>query len=176
MLIILRGIPGSGKSTLAKNIVKALEWDVATYRVASADNFFTDVLGNYSFDVRKLQEAHRKCRCDVLFALKHGLHAIVDNTHSRYWEFEEYLNMGSFAKVTTKVFRIDISHKRDIIACYDRCTHNVPLEKIAGIWIREQRYEGEIVIPFNVCDRDSKNDPIKYIKTIINFDKLIEEE
>lgn len=86
-LTIMRGLPGSGKSTLAKS----LGADV----VISADDYFTDASGTYAYDGRKIGAAHEWCQRGVKLALANGLSVVVDNTHTRRWEMEPYLEMAA---------------------------------------------------------------------------------
>jgi len=100
VLNILRGLPGSGKSHYAK-----MHWPGLTpARFApkgwspvciSGDHYFTDLEGNYDFDSSKLGEAHLDSQIRLIQALESGVEEIViDNTHSRLWEFRLALELA----------------------------------------------------------------------------------
>lgn len=87
-MTIMRGLPGSGKSTIAAS----LGADV----VISADDFFTDAKGAYAYDGRKIGAAHAWCQEGVRLALMCGLSVVVDNTHTRRWEMQPYIDMARY--------------------------------------------------------------------------------
>lgn len=87
-LLILRGSPGSGKTTFAtkNNSFK-------TWKIVSADMFFTRPDGKYVFDRTKLQDAHNQCFTDAYNYLSQGFNVIVDNTNRLLSEFRRYFNL-----------------------------------------------------------------------------------
>jgi predicted kinase len=87
MLLLIRGLPGSGKSTLAMNMILQGKYDV----MFEADDFFTDIHGNYVFQPERLQDAHKQCLQNAENALKDGKRVIVANTFTRMWEMKPYV-------------------------------------------------------------------------------------
>jgi predicted kinase len=121
-LIIIRGLPGSGKSTLAKEF---------GYNHFEADQYFTDLEGNYNFDATKIREAHRQCRNLVFNALQVGQNTVVSNTFTQLWEMDEYLN-----------FCEEFGHKVTVIKCEGNygSIHNVPEDIVAKMAERWEDY------------------------------------
>ena len=106
-LFIMRGQPGSGKSYWVEQQTFFEENTV----ICSADNFFyrkqlaPEVAGDletrdgliceYQFDPKKIGEAHASCMENFIDSLKKEAPKIViDNTHSRLWEYENYVALG----------------------------------------------------------------------------------
>lgn len=87
VLYIIRGIPGSGKSTLAKSLVKS-GLAKAHYE---ADMFFINENGEYSFDPKKIKDAHEWCQNSVKDSLISGLNVVVSNTFTKRWEYQPYI-------------------------------------------------------------------------------------
>lgn len=85
-MIIMRGLPGSGKTTIAK--------DLGADVICSADDYFTDSDGVYSFSPQRLKDAHENCQSRVKDALAQNLFVVVDNTHTRRWEMQPYIDMA----------------------------------------------------------------------------------
>ena len=86
-LIVLRGCSGSGKSTLANQIK-------FNGVICSADDYFTDSNGAYTFDASKLDDAHNECRVKAENAMvNHLTPVIIDNTNLKIWEFKQYIQM-----------------------------------------------------------------------------------
>jgi hypothetical protein len=75
-LVLVRGLPGSGKTTHAKELCSKNPNMVAI----SADDYFYDAEGVYTFDPEKLREAHRQCQLRTLDALREGKDVAVHNT------------------------------------------------------------------------------------------------
>ena len=62
MLILIRGLSGSGKTLLADSLTLNSDYEEIEGRASiSADDYFTDDDGNYSFNHEKLGEAHHWC-------------------------------------------------------------------------------------------------------------------
>ena len=132
---IIRGLPGSGKSTLAKEIGA----DV----ICSADDFFVGDDGVYRFDASKLKEAHGWCYRKFEDAVKNGQTVVVDNTNTRRWEFEKYIDYAEFAGAKFEVIRI--KHP-PLEVCFKRNTHGVPLETIKKMAERFEGFAGEKIV------------------------------
>ena len=91
-IIIIRGIPGSGKTTIAKT-------DYPNHVLCEADQFFTDELGNYTFNYEKIKMSHKWCQDKALNALNAGNNVVVANTFTQRWEIDPYKKMGFPMKI-----------------------------------------------------------------------------
>lgn len=139
-LKILRGVSGSGKSTRAKELCKETQAQGKQSVVCSADSFFVSPSnGEYKFDSRRLGEAHAWCRGNANMAMYLGADlVIIDNTNTRRWEYEGYVEMA-------KEYGYEVSE--EIIGQFDdaslkeyanRNKHGVPLDAIRKM---AQRFE-----------------------------------
>lgn len=128
-VVILRGVSGSGKDTwIRDNIVNA--------RVCSADDFFVKD-GEYVFDVGRLPEAHAWCMSEFLRAVgDHVPTIVVNNTHTRRWEWENYARAALIAGYDVEVVTLDCSTVEQIRTCCERNLHGVPAAIIAGAAVR----------------------------------------
>lgn len=129
---ILRGLPGSGKSTVAELLLWGANREGRRGEIYSTDYYFEDSQGNYKFDPDKLGEYHDKNFEDFCYGLKSGREVlIVDNTNTRHWEYQRYLDAakeaGAFIQVVTVGSPKDPNHVRE---CAARNSHGVPLEAI----------------------------------------------
>lgn len=87
-LLIVRGLPGSAKSTLARML--------APYANFTADDFYTDADGTYTFDVTRLREAHGQCENQTMEALRAGIPIVaVHNTFAQAWMVQPYFDMAA---------------------------------------------------------------------------------
>ena len=85
-VILLRSVSGAGKSTLA-NLLASNEGWVSV----CADDYFTDINGNYNFDATKLGEAHRLCQENFMYWLNSAVDGIiVANTNTKERDFAFY--------------------------------------------------------------------------------------
>lgn len=85
-LYLVRGVPGSGKTTFAKSLNLFFHYE--------ADQYFTDLDGNYLYDPTKVKEAHFWCQDEVKFAMQNRHDIVVANTFIRKWQMEPYLKMA----------------------------------------------------------------------------------
>lgn len=92
-VVLMRGVPGSGKSSFVDRLWRTHDsYDRPDTVVASADDYFVDVLGNYNFDARQLGAAHGYAQATFRKAL--GLRpVIVDNTNVRLGDLQQYLSL-----------------------------------------------------------------------------------
>lgn len=87
-LYILRGVPGSGKSGVARALADSLDY---TTEICSADDFFTDEFGVYTFVPELLAEAHDRCYNRAYDAMAGGCNrVIVDNCNVDPAHFAHY--------------------------------------------------------------------------------------
>ena len=118
-LILLRGISGAGKSTLAKVLSEG-----NTYPICCADDFFTDLDGNYSFDFSKLGQAHQECRNKCETYMKMGVEkVIIANTNTREKEFAIYYELAE--KFGYVVFSLIVENRHN-----GKNIHGVSDEKV----------------------------------------------
>lgn len=88
IVIIMRGLPGSGKST------KALTYNGV---IVSADHFFIEQDGGYSFNISRLAEAHSECMRKFLWECENETPIIVvDNTNTKKWEYSDYVQKAKY--------------------------------------------------------------------------------
>ncbi len=127
VLYIMRGIPGAGKSTRAREIAKSY----SLFCICSADHFFEDDKGNYSFNPKLLSEAHKYCRELTDEAMCNETPCvIVDNTNTREWEFKPYLELADKYGYKVHIEVVGDFDDKSILKYAERNTHGVPAEKV----------------------------------------------
>jgi len=131
-LYIVRGLPGSGKSTFAKKLVGH------DFLVCEADKYFTDVEGNYNFDITKIKDAHKWCHDRVENYMKDNLvnnqfyyEIAVSNTFTQEWEMKPYYLLAE--KYGYKVFCVIVENRHG-----GTNLHDVPEDKLE---IMRNRFE-----------------------------------
>jgi predicted kinase len=148
-LYILRGLPGSGKSTYAKKMWRGLTparyappgWSPVS---VSGDHFFTTLEGVYTYDSSKQGEAHAHALTYLIEALEGAAPVVVvDNTHSRLWEFRAALRLGqAFGYRSTVISLFDAGlSDRDL---WYANIHGVPEEVIERMRERWEPYPLEV--------------------------------
>lgn len=121
-LYIMRGLPGSGKSTKAGTLA---------LHVFSNDDYFVGVDGIYRYDVSKIKHAVNDCQRRVETAMaSEQTPIVVDNTHTRRFEYQFYLDAAKFYGYTVEIVFPDTSWAWDVSQCAARNTHSVPLQTI----------------------------------------------
>lgn len=131
-LYIVRGLPGSGKSTFAKKLVGD------DFLVCEADKYFTDVEGDYNFDITKIKDAHKWCHDRVETYMKDSLvnnqfyrEIAVSNTFTQEWEMKPYYLLAE--KYGYKVFCVIVENRHG-----GTNLHDVPEDKLE---IMRNRFE-----------------------------------
>ena len=130
---IMRGLSGSGKSTKARQIMDSFleEYPALSAVICSADYFFVDSSGEYKFDANKLGQAHAFCRGMVDAATRVGVDLIIiDNTNTRKWEYQSYLDMAKEARYEVEEIIVGDLDEESILKYAKRNAHGVPLETI----------------------------------------------
>jgi len=121
-LILIRGVSGSGKSTLAElmRVLGNLNCDKNVFSI-SADDYFTDKLGNYNFNPSKLTEAHIFCQMETQNAMQGGTIPVIciHNTFTEEWEMKPYFNLAAEHGYRVTTLIIENRHTSKSI-------HNVP--------------------------------------------------
>jgi predicted kinase len=127
-VVVIRGISGSGKSTYARTHYPGAP-------VCSADDYFIGEDGVYRFAPIKLGEAHRSCMRKFLDQIAAGTDTIVvDNTHTRVWEFSPYAAVADASGYQVTIVRMETPYK----VAGERNVHGVPVDVVRGM---EQRFE-----------------------------------
>jgi len=127
-VVIMRGPSGSGKSTYIKS-------HLPNAYVCSADHFFYDDEGNYSFDPSKLGAAHETCKRKFKKALQQGKSlVVVDNTNTKMWEMKPYIMAAKSAGYEIEFVRLNTP--ADVAA--SRNVHGVPLDAVKRMADRMQ--------------------------------------
>lgn len=130
-LILIRGVPGSTKTTTA-------EEKYPDHVLCEADQFFTNNNGDYSFDPKKIQDAHKWCQAKAKRSLQAGKNVVVANTFIRIWEMEPYFLMAKRLGCKVTVIEAKGNFKN---------VHGVPEEKVQ---LMRERFE-----PFQVSNYSS---------------------
>lgn len=99
-LVIMRGLPASGKTTMAMEGFAHFE----------ADQWMTDDMVNYHFDMDKLPAAHEACRTATRRALDAGQNVVVSNTFVERWEMQPYLELGVPVRVLEAMGHYESQH------------------------------------------------------------------
>jgi len=125
---IIAGISGSGKSTLAGA-------ECGGSVRCSADDFFTDKVGDYHFNPAKLGEAHAMCLRKFVEALLAGKDAVVDNTNTTSTELAPYIALANAYGVDLRIVVI----RCDAEIAARRNTHGVPERAVRAMASRLER-------------------------------------
>lgn len=117
-VFLLRGLPGSGKSTIAQSLMHG---HTNSYHF-EADQYFTDVEGNYEFDPGKIKQAHFECMSLFKASLRSNVFAsyariIVSNTFTREWEFRTYKKLAEKAGFTVHTLIVENWHQSTNVHC-----------------------------------------------------------
>jgi predicted kinase len=123
-LILVRGVSGAGKTTFAEMITDWVGWE--NCYCLSADDFFEDEKGNYSWDLNKLAESHSWCQGyakKVMGQVTGFRTLVVHNTFTTEKEMEPYIDMAK--QFGWEVTTIIIENRHGGIS-----VHDVPEEAI----------------------------------------------
>ena len=121
-LILLRGLPGSGKSTLG-NVILQLP-NNNPQEVLSADDFFVNNEGEYTFDGTKLKEAHNYCQFRCSERMRQQIvRIVVANTFTEDWEMKPYFDMAERYNYRVHTLIVENRHESENI-------HGVPDDKL----------------------------------------------
>ena len=129
-VIITSGIPGSGKSSWIRRNTNPYMTEVF-----SADDFFLDRNGRYSFDPAGISLAHCHClksfseRLTVLCACEDDccpVTLVVDNTNICAWEIAPYYSLATAYGAPVRVVRLLSEPSK----AFRRNIHGVKREKV----------------------------------------------
>lgn len=156
MLVILRGVPGAGKTTVCGQLRAAAERaDVSTV-VCSADFHMTTSDKKYAFDPAKLDEAHAKCRAQVVRGLQSRAMVIVDNTNASRREVEAYVRLAREYGARVALVELACGSLRRARELAGRGVHNAPAESAWRRWECLPAYDDDDdVREFVVSDEDA---------------------
>ncbi|GAB5360830.1 hypothetical protein AAMO2058_000660900 [Amorphochlora amoebiformis] len=130
--VLMRGISGSGKSTLASRIMQARNDSV----ICGADMFFHSN-DTYIFNPQLLPQAHAACLGDVLAGMVSNASLIVvDNTHTRHWEYENYLKLAQMSGYIPYVVEVECNDSGLAHILGKRARHGVSIHGIQAMRIR----------------------------------------
>ena len=145
-VIAFRGIPGSGKSFLSTHCSEYIA-NSANVAVCSADYFFTSG-EEYKFSTRLLPQAHAHCLDLFLQAVAEGKQlVVVDNSHSRKWEYEIYRYLSSILGCRFHVLEIPCPSEKTLEAYRSRNQHSVDTKTAMSIFKRWEVDESASLVP-----------------------------
>lgn len=141
-LILIRGLSGSGKTTLAETICG----DLDDRFMVSADDFFTDDKGVYTFEVDKLKEAHQWCQKETEDAMNEDFIdggydvIVVHNSFTRKWEVDPYMELAKKNDYQVQVINLYDGGLSDR-ELSERGVHNLPPHQIQK---QRKRWEKDV--------------------------------
>jgi uncharacterized protein (UPF0248 family) len=146
VVIAFRGVPGSGKSFLVTHCSEYLT-DSASVAICSADFYFMRD-GEYKYSTKLLPMAHTYCLDLFLQALAEGKQFIVvDNTHSRKWEYEIYSYISSILGCRYHVLEIPCPSQKTLETYRSRNQHKIDEKTALNIFKRWEVDEAALLVP-----------------------------
>jgi len=143
---ILRGLPGSGKSYLAEEIRQLNGNDIP---IVSLDNFFTGPDGTYKLEGERVQEGIENLKSQLVAILTSGQSAIMDNTHSRLVEYEDYIALAKRYRCRVVIRQILCPNEATLQIFLQRCRHQVTEEVMRRMQRRWEKDDRAILLtPF----------------------------
>lgn len=136
IMLILRGLPGAGKSTLASFLSR----HILPSTVIGLDHFRV-VDGIYAFDPDREREVVSGYNEAVRLAVERGdPFVVLDNVHSRFWEYAETACLGK--RYGYKVFVLEVQSPLE--TCLTRTVHPISPEKVREIAERWEMVSDEV--------------------------------
>lgn len=137
--LIIRSISGAGKSYLANQILEENPEGI----ICCADDYFM-VNGVYTFNPNGLGYAHGRCKAKFYQGLLEAISPIiVANTNTVWKEMKDYVELASLADYEIYLAEPQTAWARNAQRCYEKNSHNVPLNAIQRML---NRYEDNSVI------------------------------
>lgn len=150
VVITFRGVPGSGKTFLTTHCSEYVT-DSVSVAICSADYYFMRE-GEYKFLTKLLPKAHSFCLNLFLQALTEGKKLIiVDNTHSRKWEYEIYRYISSILGCRYHVLEVPCPSERTLEAYRSRNQHNIDEKTALSIFKRWEIDETASLVPPSIA-------------------------
>ena len=135
-VVIVRGLPGTGKSYFLEHCTES-QAQGQSMVVCSADDYFNDLPGGYSFNPSAISKAHAYCRQKFIKAIQGNVDIIaVDNTNSQLWEYQIYKRIASLVGYEFHVIELACKDEEAIRNAVKRCKHNVTFDTIHMMWKR----------------------------------------
>jgi len=131
-MTIMRGGPGSGKSTYAKKLREAANGTgIQVPVICSADDYFIDDEGNYSFNGAFISRAHGSClrKCVEVMVLRRAP-VIIDNTNAKPDQMIPYFELAAAFGYTVEV----ITMVCDRQTAWHRQTHDVDKKQFNSVY------------------------------------------
>jgi predicted kinase len=137
-LTLMVGIPGSGKSTVARSLS-----DVSGAEICSTDDYwYQDDPTVYTFDVKRLGEAHRWNQQRAASFMAAGQDVIIDNTNLDDRSREPYYALASIYNFDVVVVTVDTPVNICIARQVDRPEdRRVPPDVIRKMWSKLRGYD-----------------------------------
>lgn len=148
--MLMRGIAGSGKSTLAKQLLeeensKSLGGAV----ILSTDNYHMEYsqegdegIWKYVFKKDRAEEFHRKNQLKCSHHMSYGTNTIIiDNTNTRFIEMKSYVTLALLFNYDICLMEPNTEWANNPEVCFEKNTHNVPLDIIKGMLGRYESSE-----------------------------------
>jgi hypothetical protein len=160
-IFALRGISGAGKSYVAREICSSRGGESV---IASADNYFINADGIYTFNPSQLRDAHLSCSASIRDAIARNIPTIiVDNTCTKAWEVAdvERIILETSAATTSpyKFVILEIGNFRSgrtAALGYLRNLHSVPWTGIVNQYTRFETDIRAIQIPIFINSEENK--------------------
>jgi len=129
VIVILRGLSGSGKTTFANELAYCVTRHSLRCEICSADDFFYDMSGIYTFDKSQLKTVHKECHDRFTATMKRGVDCIIiDNTNINMWEFAEYELDGRQGGYRFKYVEFECENFQHARILLNRTNHDIDLE------------------------------------------------
>jgi len=126
-LTLMVGIPGSGKSTVARSLS-----DISGAEICSTDDFwYQDDPTVYTFDVKRLGEAHRWNQQRAASFMAAGQDVIIDNTNLDDYAKQPYYALANIYNFDVVIVTVDTPVNICIARQYERpADRRVPTDVI----------------------------------------------
>jgi hypothetical protein len=105
------------------------------------DDYRVNAAGTYVFDPAMIKADVSRMKTQFREALMDGVYdVILDNVHSRLWEYEWALGLAKEHGYVIHVIEV----QADLMTCWSRQTHTVPWDKLLEIF---KRWEHVVRVP-----------------------------